>query len=434
MRKYSDFIFIVPNKDKMSKNLNQSSLYKDFKIPPSRANIKVTGVLPSVAAINTKFYQMGLTAADLNPIDWRSKVSLSPVMNQEDCGDCWAMSSTSALADRFIIQKNIKNLVLEPAITAQCVQTSSQPLNGGCNGGQPMAAGQFFETNGVPAVENDCQSWGKICPAQGQCVLPSCQNLTSMCSKATFYLAKKGSTQNLSAQNDKGIDSNLTIAHIKAELLNGPVVAAFFVPNDFMAPSAGYKWEATNGIYINGAYNDVLDQRAPDLKAKLGIANSKQWGDIIMENGQPAGHAVSVIGWGRGNARSYGDVSYWIVRNSWGADWNEGGCFRIAMSDTDVNTYLGLDVPITDLVISSTNSSHSLGGLFGGCVAFAPDLSSGEAKGHKYPKRGYHFLGATGDGHKVNVGVIIIILVVVLAAGGAGYYFWKKKGKGRKKK
>jgi len=411
----------------MSKNVSQSLLYKDFHIPPSRANIKVTGPLTSAAAVNTKFFQMGLTAADLDPIDWRRKVMLSPVMNQQDCGDCWAMSSTSALADRFIIQKWIANLRLDPAVTAQCAQPSF--INQGCNGGQPIVAGQFFEQYGVPAVDKNCQGWRKICPAEGNCILPTCQTLESQCQKATLYFAKQNSTENLTVNDGGDVNVAATIANIKRELLNGPVVASFFVPKDFMATAAGYKWEATNGIFINGAYNDILDSRMTDkIKGKLGVTSSAQWGDIIMENGSPAGHAVSIVGWDRGKAGSYGDVSYWIVRNSWGPNWNEGGFFRIAMNDSGLNNFLGFDIPVANLTIASTGQVKSIGGLFGGCVAFAPDLNSGAPKGDKPPPPN----SGSGSSSKVNWAVILIIVACVLVVGGAGYYYYFRKRKGKK--
>lgn len=37
-----------------------------------------------------------------------------------------------------------------------------------------------------------------------------------------------------------------------------------------------------------------------------------------------AAHAIAIVGWGIEE-----DQKYWLIRNSWGADWGEGGYFRI---------------------------------------------------------------------------------------------------------
>ncbi|HVE13746.1 MAG TPA: C1 family peptidase, partial [Elusimicrobiota bacterium] len=52
-------------------------------------------------------------------------------------------------------------------------------------------------------------------------------------------------------------------------------------------------------------------------------------------NAEPeGGHAVAVVGWGEEKVPFPGTpgsrlVRYWIVRNSWGRDWGDGGYFRI---------------------------------------------------------------------------------------------------------
>lgn len=397
------------------------AIYDEFKIPPNLANIRVEGTVPTVAEVHAGFLKAGLTAADLTPIDWRKKIKISPVMNQQSCGDCWAVSSTSALTDRFIAQKGIDNLVLQPAVTAQCtIAGPNQTTNEGCEGGLPFLAGQFFENSGVPAVEDGkCPSWDKICNT-GCSDLPKCDQLRQNCSQAVMYKAKKGSTKNLSAQNaDGSFDVNTTIANIKRALLDGPVTACYFVQVDFMA-SVFYKWTDTNGIYINGAYGDALDKTAPDkFKSKFGITSPDQWGSI-----NAGAHAIEVVGWDIADTGpKYGKVSYWIVKNSWGPAWMDNGYFKIAMSNTGLNKNVAFDVPI-----------NVKGQSFGGAVSFDPDLTTGADGDHKYPQpepappgpnheeAQTHYLAVIKD-------TVIAVLIILGVCGViyALYYLYKKR-------
>lgn len=396
-------------------SVNQHMLATIFNIPPSRADIRITGPLTHVSEVQNGLFQMGLTADDLKPVDWRNG-NISATRNQENCGDCWAMSSTSALQDRFMIKKGLSSLRLEPAVVAQC----SGSIDQGCNGGQPFVAGQFFENVGLPEISDNCPAWSKICTSGG-CTLPTCSQIKQSCNMGgpdvVMYRAKKGSTKNLPAVNGNTVDKTMTIINMKRELINGPIVAAFFVPVDFMASGAGYKWDKTNGIFINGAYNDVLDQIIPaNMKQALGNPSGKKWQDIMMEGGGPAGHAVEVVGWDTGDAGgSYGKVSYWIVRNSWGTDWGDNGFFKIAMNDdSNNNQYLGFDIPVSTLTIASTGQQTNIGGgLFGGCISFDPDTNTGK------PGSGPQTVPSASSNHKTLwiilgvVGVLLIGLIVM---------------------
>lgn len=399
-------------------SINQNMLAMQFKIPPSRADISVVGPLTHVSEIQNGLFQMGLTADDLQPLDWRNG-TISDTRNQQNCGDCWAMSSTSVLQDRFMIQKGFNNLSLEPAVTAQCCANPNGQTDTGCNGGQPFLAGQFFENNGLPEISDNCPSWSKICTATS-CTLPTCQQIQQECSNPLMYKATQGSTKNLTATNGTNIDKTMTIINIKRELVNGPVVACFFVPTDFMASAGGYLWDKTNGIFVNGAYNDILDQTmSAALKSALGNPSGAKWQDIMMENGSPAGHAVEIVGWDSGDAGSSGTVSFWIVRNSWGSTWGENGFFKIAMNDdSNNNKYLGFDIPVTTLTVASTGQTTNIGGMFGGTVSFDPNLSTGKAGNgpQSVPlikKKSMLYI----------VGIIIAVLIILIIL----YYIMKKK-------
>ena len=104
-----------------------SNSKKLHKLPPNNAWGKI--VAPRVNLVQ-QLTTMGVETESLEPIDWRTqisaiktdsgvKLSLSPILDQGSCGNCWAMSSTSVLTDRFIIQKQIANLQLNPEITTQ---------------------------------------------------------------------------------------------------------------------------------------------------------------------------------------------------------------------------------------------------------------------------------------------------------------------------
>jgi hypothetical protein len=72
----------------------------------------------------------------------------------------------------------------------------------------------------------------------------------------------------------------------------GPVTSGFTVHDDFMS------W----------------DGKSPKVY---------QWDGISAEQG---GHAIVIVGWGT-DADS--GLDYWLVKNSWGPEWGEGGYFRV---------------------------------------------------------------------------------------------------------
>jgi hypothetical protein len=317
--------------------------------------------------------------------------------NQLSCGSCWAVSSASSLSDRIAIQTQGKNPVLSATMALGCVgdvdgaQLSSNGTNG-CNGGFPSAAAALFLQSGTVSEACSDYAW---CSTSGECsggggggdlnrLIPKCAAQMNSCLKCDNARSSSFGYGGSSCENTaqphtmsevklgaEGTASvSLTdIAHIKADVfLNGPVVVAMAVYQDFFtAPALGY-WKKTKGVYINSP--------APDAPYSAGGINRPPVSGY---------HAVVVVGWGvergvedwRDPAKRM-DVPYWIVRNSWGTGWNPSnkvgdagfrmpGHWKHAMTQTvdgmEFNGEIGIDRPV------SVAGSRQ---MIGGATSFVP--------------------------------------------------------------
>lgn len=217
--------------------------------------------------------------------------------NQSQCGSCWAVSSASALTDRYSIAMKKRIPILSAVVTGSCA--NSEINADACMGGFPGHAGCFYEQIGIPG--DSCWPYSKFC---GPDVTQTCDGTVgaySCCESATD--SSKSQTAASLNPDDRGklancqpgawskrtqncgnhpgniqycqtpganakrwkanVNSTASLAagsipdvirRMKANLFaGGPIVSCFWVMGDFYIPPAlpQWGWKQTGGIYIN---------------------------------------------------------------------------------------------------------------------------------------------------------------------------------------
>ncbi len=103
------------------------------------------------------------------------------------------------------------------------------------------------------------------------------------------------------------------------------------------------KYNSATGLILSRGFVNVANgdpdahiaalQKQPisaAINANSSIFQLYKGGIISDPNcGTSLNHAINLVGYGEENG-----TKYWIVRNSWGANWGEAGYFRLARSTT----------------------------------------------------------------------------------------------------
>lgn len=205
-----------------------------------------------------------------NTLDLRP--TLSPILDQGDCGSCWAFSLTSTLTDSLLIGGK-KVPQLSPQYLVDCAQNAS-----GCSGGYFDAAKYLIAPKGAPLLSKY--------PYTGKDGL--CKRIPKAGTGVRWRMLGRG---------------NPTVRDIESYmfLTKRPVAA-------LVSAGAG-AWEKYGGGVYNGCEMDDSDHMVQ-------IAGFDNEGAEIDKKGNlPPGKGI------------------WIVRNSWGVKWGEQGWMRMKMTD-----------------------------------------------------------------------------------------------------
>jgi len=227
---------------------------------------------------------------------------MSEVVNQGNCGSCYAISLADAMTMRFRLftskdascsttggnQTDFKDPSPSLKFSAQDILDCS-PENQHCDGGYPLAAAHFAFSEGLRSLDkNPYKEKKQTCTSDGR----------DTTYRIRDYKYVGGSY---------GV--NIHEGHIKRDLVeNGPISIALDAPGSLM----GY----SDGVFESGATCKQVLCGVEDML----IADGSYW--------MKTNHALVLVGYGVQEV-SGEQVPYWEIKNSWGSSWGDHGFFKI---------------------------------------------------------------------------------------------------------
>lgn len=233
----------------------------------------------------TRFFEIPKDFAAPASMDWRDKGAVTGVKNQEQCGSCWAFSTTGSLEGQNFLKKG----TLVSLSEQQLVDCSQKYGNHGCQGGLMDNAFRYIKANGGIDTE------------------------------ASYpYTAKNGKTCKFSTANVAATCSNYVDIH-KGDI-DGLLAAATTVGPISVAMDASHM---SFQLYATGVYDPWL------------CSSSR------------LDHGVLVVGFGsEPSGLFHENKDYWLVKNSWGTGWGEKGYFKIARKNNKCGLATSASYPV----------------------------------------------------------------------------------------
>ena len=228
--------------------------------------------------------------------DWRlvnETCYVTPVTNQflpKPCGACWALASTGALTDRFIIATGAKQPVVP--LSAQVLMDCSSYLltTGSCGGGSDILAYEFISKYGITDIT--CSPYmGEVFTNWGE--LPCQERMCRKCDRFGSCGFTNGTVYHVSEYGSvTGVDEMMAEIYTR-----GPIACSVYAHGDSFDK------------YTGGVIRDPTDYNETT-------------------------HDIVLTGWG---VEETSGLKYWVGRNSYGTTWGEMGWFKLERGSNCLN-------------------------------------------------------------------------------------------------
>lgn len=231
------------------------------------------------------------------------------IRNQGGCGSCWAIAAATTLS--YHSELYASNLTFSPQELVSCVPNQKHcGGGGGCDGATVELAMQYITTRGLKEPLTTSYT-----ATAGSCKAP----LSAFESEALSDVSPLPQTHKAPADSP-GRDFGLTGWRKLRPNAYEPLMVALFTRGPVAVTIA-----ATSLTFYNEGIFDCQDP-------------------LTLHSDWIINHAVTLIGYGTDEDRG---KKYWLVQNSWGPDWGEGGMVRILRRD-DEEAHCGVDTKPQD--------------------------------------------------------------------------------------
>jgi hypothetical protein len=215
---------------------------------------------------DSKMYSQDLPES----VDWRESGIITDPKNQGSCGSCWAFATVEQVESYAALNNITVDELSTQEITSCTPNTLRCGGSGGCQGSIPQLGYNYIQLFGLTTAK-EYPYWSGVTMITGRCKYDI-----------------DGRTPVVGITGFNTIPTNDLEATLQHVANVGPLAVA----------ADASLWQ----LYGSGVFNNC------DYDENISI-----------------NHAIQLVGYGTDAAK--GD--YWLVRNSWGANWGEHGYIRL---------------------------------------------------------------------------------------------------------